>query len=71
MKIDAPTWVPVECYTLIEELVSNAVLFGLSGGGIHTDEYKVLTYQRKFLYEYLAERLTYNHGETMARLRFR
>ena len=71
MKIDVPTVVPVECYTLIEELVRNAVLFGLNGGGIHTDEYQVLTYQRKFLYEYLEDRLEWKHGDTAALLRFR
>ena len=71
MLVDTPTRVPLELYKLVEETVNNAVLFGLDGGGIHTDAYSILTFQRKFLYEWLEERVTPNEDEAMAVLRFR
>lgn len=75
MKIDAPTRVPLECATLVEELVRNAVEFGQAAVGsecsIELDEYTLLTYQRKFLYEYLEQRLTVEPGESIAALRFK
>lgn len=75
MKIDAPTMVPLECYTLVEELVRNAVEFGRASIGhtcaLELDEYSVLTYQRKFLYEYLETNLHVDPRKPAALLRFR
>jgi len=75
MKLETPTFVPVECYTLVEEVVRNAVDFGRASVGhtcaLELDEYSILTYQRKFLYEYLADRIKPNSDETCALLRFR
>ena len=71
MIVDTPTRVPLELCKLIEETVNNAVLFGLDGGGIHTDAYSILTIQRKFLYEWLEQRVTPTPGETMTAIRFR
>lgn len=75
MQIDTPTIVPAECSTLVEELVRNAVDFGRASVGsecaIALEEYTVLTFQRKFLYEYLEQRVIIEPGEAVARLRFR
>ena len=71
MIVDTPTRVPLELCKLIEETVNNAVVFGLDGGGIHTDAYSTLTIQRKFLYEWLELRVTPRDDEPMAAIRFR
>ena len=69
-RIDAATRMPAELVTLVDELVKNAVLLGLAGGGVHTDEYSILTYQRKFLYEYLELNLLWDEEAPMTTLRF-
>ena len=71
MIVDTPTRVPLELSKLIEETIANAVVFGLDGGGIHTEAYSTLTIQRKFLYEWLELRVTPREGEAMAAVRFR
>ena len=75
MKIDTPITVPAECVALVEELVHNAVDFGRASIGrtcaLELDEYSVLTLQRKFLYEYLAERVTREPADRVCALRFR
>ena len=71
MTVSAATYVPLELCKLIEETVSNAVLLGLAGGRIDGDEYSILTLQRKFLYEYLEDRVIRIDDEPLATLRFR
>ena len=71
MIVDTPTRVPLELCKLIEETVNNAVVFGLDGGGIHTEAYSTLTIQRKFLYEWLEARVTPKQDEAMTAVRFR